>query len=218
MAFTNFQSKEIHCKVIYFGASGSGKTENLRSIFNQTSAEIKSGLLELHEQDGSTRFFDFLPLSIGQLGEFHVKIHLFTLPISSLYESTASVILRGVDGIIFVADSRVECLVENAQALKECRKILQDAGYNVNDLAKVIQYNKRDLQGILPVAILRQELNPSGITDIEVSASANFGTVECLEMLARQIMDKLELSRKQSRSPSTDHNGYSDDNSDSLSN
>lgn len=201
MAFTNFQTKEIHCKVIYFGPRGSGKTENLRSVFNQTSAEIKSGLLELQESDGSTRYFDFLPLSIGQLGDFQIRMHLFTLPVSSLYHSTSSIILRGVDGFVFVADSRVESLVDNVNALKSCRRILQDEGYNLGDLAKVIQYNKRDLQGILPVPLLKQELNPMGDADMEASATANFGTVECLESIARQIMDKLETSRRHPAAP-----------------
>jgi signal recognition particle receptor subunit beta len=220
VAFTNFETKEIHCKVIYFGSSGSGKTENLRSVFHQTSAEIKSGLLELQEQDGSTRYFDFLPLSIGQLGDFQIRMHLFTLPVSTLYHSTSSIILRGVDGFVFVADSRVESLVDNVNALKSCRKILQDEGYNINDLATVIQYNKRDLQGVLPVALLRKELNALGDLDMEASATANFGTVECLESIARQIMSKLETSRKHPTASgfNTPFNSRSDhDDTDSLS-
>lgn len=217
MAFTNFETKEIHCKVIYFGPTASGKTENLRSIFNQTSVEIKSGLLELQEEDGSTRYFDFLPLSIGQLGDFHIKMHLFTLPISSLYHSTNSVILRGVDGFVFVADSRVECLIDNVKALKKCRRALQEEGYNVQDLPRVIQYNKRDLDGILPVSLLRRELNPTGGADVEASAATNKGTIECLESLAQQIMEKLEDSRRHPASISR-NDGVTDDNVDSLSN
>ena len=210
MAFTNFETKEIHCKVIYFGASGSGKTENLRSIFNQTSVDIKSGLLELHEQDGSTRYFDFLPLSIGQLGDFHIKLHLFTLPVSSLYHSTASVILRGVDGFVFVVDSRVESLVDNVKALNKCRKILQDEGYNVADIPRVIQYNKRDLPEILPISLLRPELNPTGSPEIEASATSNLGTVECLESIANQIMDRLEHSRKHRLTEEDSHHAHTD--------
>jgi mutual gliding-motility protein MglA len=196
VAFTNFESKDIHCKVIYFGPTASGKSENLRSVFNQTSAEIKSGLLELHQDDGSTRYFDFLPLSVGQLGDFHVKLHLFTLPVSSLYQSTSSVILRGVDGFVFVADSRVECMMDNVKALNSCRKILQDEGYNVADLPRVIQYNKRDLPEIFSVELMRKELNPSGYPDIEASAISNLGVMESLESIARQVMDKLEQGQK----------------------
>lgn len=213
MAFTNFETKDIHCKVIYFGPSSSGKSENLRSIFNQTSAEIRSGLLELQQEDGSTRYFDFLPLSIGQLGDFHVKMHLFTLPVSSLFQSTASVILRGVDGFVFVADSRMESLIENTKAMTKCRRLLQDEGYNVAQLPRVIQYNKRDLDGILPIDILRQELNPAGYPDFEASAAQNVGVMECLESVARQIMDKLE----QGHQAVTPKSGQNYGNSDPLS-
>ena len=209
MAFTNFETKDIHCKIVYFGPAGSGKTENLRSIFNQTSAEIKSGLLELHQEDSSTRYFDFLPLSIGQLGEFHVKMHLFTLPISSLYQSTASVILRGLDGFVFVADSRADCLVSNINALNKCRKILLDEGYNVADLPRVIQYNKRDLTDIFPIEILRHELNPSGYPDVEASAINHIGITESLEAIARQIMDKLEHGQQHLTSKGKNY-GHSD--------
>jgi signal recognition particle receptor subunit beta len=212
VAFTNFDTKDIHCKVIYFGPSAAGKSENLRSVFKQTSAEVRSGLLELQQDDGSTRYFDFLPLSIGQLGDFHVKMHLFTLPTSSLYESTASVILRGVDGFVFVADSRVESLIDNSEAMNQCRRLLQDEGYNVADLPRAIQYNKRDLNDILPIDVLRQELNSAGYPDFEAVATQNVGVMECLESLARQIMDKLDQGR-QAMAPMGQNHG----NTDSLS-
>jgi signal recognition particle receptor subunit beta len=205
MAFTNFETKEIHCKIVYFGPKGSGKTENLRSIFTQTSHEIKSGLLELKQDDSSTRYFDFLPLSLGELGDFHIKMHLFTLPVSSLYESTASVILRGLDGFVFVADSRADCFVRNIEALNKCKKILMSEGYNVADLPRVIQYNKRDLPDIFPVEILRQQLNPSGYPDIESSATKHLGITESLEAIAQQIMNKLDQSKQRQTSRGSDH-------------
>jgi signal recognition particle receptor subunit beta len=201
VAFTNFETKDIHCKVIYFGPTAAGKTENLKSIFNQTSAEIKSGLLELHQDDGSTRYFDFLPLSVGELGAFHVKLHLFTLPVSTLYESTSSVILRGVDGVVFIADSRAECLVDNIKALSQCRKTLQDEGYNVADIPFVIQYNKRDMSGIMPVDILRQELNGAGHPEVEASAIRGLGTIESLEAIIRQVFERLEKGQDQMNLP-----------------
>jgi signal recognition particle receptor subunit beta len=212
VAFTNFETKDIHCKVIYFGPTSAGKTENLKSIFNQTSAEIKSGLLELQQDDGSTRYFDFLPLSVGQLGDFHVKLHLFTLPVSSLYESTSSVILRGVDGVVFIADSRAECLVDNIKALGQCRKTLQDEGYNVADIPFVIQYNKRDMTGIIPVEILRHELNGAGHPEIEASAIRGLGTIESLEAIIRQVFERLGKGQEQMNLP-----GAPRGNTDSLS-
>src|SRR5689334_9361348 len=113
MAFTNFDTKEINCKIIYFGSRGAGKTENMRSILANTSMEVKSGLLELDEGSGPTRFFDFLPISLGHVKDFHLKLHLFTLPANPLYESVSSVILKGVDGFVYIADSRVEAMADN---------------------------------------------------------------------------------------------------------
>lgn len=194
MAFTNFDTKEIHCKVIYFGAPRSGKTANLRSIFNATSAEIQSGLLELQDDGGSTRFFDFLPLSLGQVRDFELRLHVFTVPMNALYQSVPSVILRGVDGFVFVADSRVECMADNAAYLRKCRSLLLDEGYNVSDLPRVIQYNKRDLPGIMPVDIMRQEFNPSGLPDFEAVATSGGGVLETLEGLAHLLVQRLEHS------------------------
>ena len=194
MAFTNFETKEIHCKVIYFGCEHSGKTANLRSIFNSTSAEIQSGLLELHDDSGTTSYFDFLPLSMGQFKSFHLKVHLFTLPLNSLYETIPTVILKGVDGFVFVADSRIECLADNANHLSKCKKLLLDNGYSAGQIPKVIQYNKRDMPGIMPVEILRQELNPGGAPDFESVAIKGIGVIETLEGLAKLMTDKLENS------------------------
>ena len=132
-------------------------------------------------------------------------MHLFTLPVSSLYESTASVILRGLDGFVFVADSRADCIVRNINALNKCKKILLAEGYNVADLPRVVQYNKRDLPDIFPIEILRQQLNPSGYPDVEASATNNLGITESLEAIAQQIMDKLEQGKHQQTSKGGDH-------------
>jgi signal recognition particle receptor subunit beta len=196
MAFTNFESKEIHCKVIYFGAPSCGKTSNLRSIFRATSAEVQSGLLELQEEGSTTSYFDFLPLSLGRFKDFHLKLHLFTLPMNSLYQTVPSVILKGVDGIVFVADSRVESLAENFEYLQLCKKILMDEGYNFAELPRVFQYNKRDLPGAVSVSILRQELNPSSVPDFESIATKGDGVVETLEGLARLMTSRLEETPK----------------------
>lgn len=185
MAFTNFESKEIHCKVLYFGAPGSGKTANLKSIFTATSTEVQAGLLELQDDGGTTPYFDFLPLSLGRVRDFHLKLHLYTLPMNSLFQTVSSVILKGVDGFVFVADSRVESLADNAEYLKRCRKILIDEGFNIAELPRVIQYNKRDLPGIVSIDILRQELNPSGAPDFEAVANKGQGVIETLEGLAQ---------------------------------
>ncbi len=192
MAFTNFETKEIHCKVLYFGCPASGKTANLRSIFSATSSEVQAGLLELQDEGGSTCYFDFLPLSLGHIRDFQLRLHLFTLPLNSLYQTVPSVILKGIDGYIFVADSRIESMPDNIDSLNQCRKILTDEGYSTADLPKVFQYNKRDLPGTLSVEIMRQELNPAGVPDFESVATKGIGVLESLESLARLMTERME--------------------------
>ncbi len=191
MAFTNFDTKEINCKVLYLGPRGAGKTENLRSIYKSTSAEVRSGLLELEDAAGPTRFFDFLPISLGHVRDFHIKLHLYTLPTNSLYDSVASVILKGVDGFVYVADSRVEAMADNVESLQAARKLLAEEGLNVADMPRVVQYNKRDLPDVLPLEILRQELNPGGVPDQKAVASQSVGTMETLQAMAKLILRKL---------------------------
>ena len=191
MAFTNFETKEINCKIIYFGPRGAGKTENLRSIYKNSSPDARNGLIELDEGQGATRFFDFLPLSMGQIRDFHLKLHLFTLPANPLYESVQSVILKGVDGFVFVADSRVEAMADNVEGMSAARRILAAQGYNVSDMPRVIQYNKRDLGDVLPLELLRQELNPGQLPDQKAVASQSIGTMETLQAMAKLVLKKI---------------------------
>lgn len=191
MAFTNFDTKEINCKVIYCGPRTAGKTENLRSIFKSTATEVRSGLLELDQADGPTRYFDFLPISLGHVRDFHLKLHLFTLPTNPLYESVSTVILKGVDGFIFVADSRVEAMADNVETMMSVRRMLTDEGYNVNDLPRVIQYNKRDLADLIPVEVMRAELNPGNAPDHKAIATQGIGTMESLQSMAKLVLRKI---------------------------
>ena len=191
MAFTNFDTKEIHCKVIYFGPRGAGKTANLCSLFRQTSADLRSGLLELEEEGGSTQYFDFLPISLGHVNAFHLKLHLFTMPVNSLYDSVPTVFLKGVDGFVFVADSRIEAMIDNVDSLAAARRLLTEAGYNMADMPRVIQYNKRDLKELMPLEILRQELNPNQFADQDAVAIQSVGTMETLQAMTKQILKKI---------------------------
>ena len=195
MAFTNFDTREINCKVIYFGPPGAGKTANLRSIFANTSSEVRAGLLEVGgEDDGASRFFDFLPISLGHIKDFHLKLHLFTVPSNSLYQSVSSVILKGVDGFVFVADSRIESLADNIDHYFQVRRMLTESGYNIADLPRVFQYNKRDLGEATPVDILRNELNPSRLPEQEAVAIKSLGTMETLQAMAKQVIKRLANS------------------------
>jgi mutual gliding-motility protein MglA len=191
MAFTNFDTKEINCKIVYFGPRGAGKTENLRSVYKNTAKEAPGGLIELEETRGGTKFFDFLPVSLGQVKDFHLKLHLFTLPTNPLYESVNSVILKGLDGIVFVADSRVEFMADNIQSLAETRRILATEGYNYAELPRVIQYNKRDLQDLVPLDVLRHELNPGNLPDQKAVARDSIGTMETLQAMSKLVLKKI---------------------------
>jgi signal recognition particle receptor subunit beta len=191
MAFTNLDSKEINCKIIYFGPEGAGKTENLRAIYKQTSPDGSGGMLEFEDATGPTKFFDFLPVSLGHYREFHIKLHLFTLPANTLYESVRSLILKGVDGFVFVADARLECMAQNVSSLDETQRLLLNEGYQIGDLAAVIQYNKTDLPDLIPTEILRRDLNPTGLPDHEAVAKNMIGTLETLNLLGQQVLKKI---------------------------
>lgn len=190
MAFTNFDTKEINCKVVYFGPSGAGKTTNLRSVFLKTSPEIKTGLFGMEESQAA-QFFEFLPVSLGQVRDYHLKFHLFTIPNRALYESLASVVVKGIDGFVYVNDARVDAMADNIRGLAEVKRFLADEGFNVADLPRVIQYNKVDLEDAVPVDILRQELNPAGLADMEAVATQSIGTLETLHTMSKLILSQL---------------------------
>ncbi len=191
MAFTNFDTKEINCKVIYFGPEGSGKTANLKSILKNTSEEVKSGLLEFNEDKTALKFFDFLPVSLGHVKDFHLKLHLFALPKSRLYETVNSVILKGVDGFVYVADSAIDRMSDNVDSFLMMRKILSEEGYNFSELPRVMQYNKRDLADVVPLEVLQKELNSQKSPEQEAVAIDSVGTMETLQLMAKQVIKKL---------------------------
>jgi signal recognition particle receptor subunit beta len=193
MAFTNFETREIHCKVVYFGPGGAGKTINLKSIYSTTATELKSGMVDMTGPGGPTPFFDFLPVSIGTIKNHHVKLHLYTMPSHPLYETLLHTMLKGVDAFVFVADSRMEAMADNLDAMTNVRHLLTDHGYSFPDVPRVIQYNKRDMEQLMPVDILREELNPAGFPDHEAIATRSIGTLETLQSVARQIVSTLSI-------------------------
>ncbi len=191
MAFTNYDTKEINCKILYLGPQSAGKLTNFRSIYSATASEVKGGLLELDTRDGDLRFFSFLPISIGHIRDFHLKLHLFTLPHSKVYETVPSVILKGIDGYVFVADSRVEKMAENIESLADTKRLLAQEGLNAEDLPRVFQYNKRDLPDIVPTLIMKKELNLGNAPDHEAIATRSIGTLETLQSMAKLVIKKL---------------------------
>lgn len=192
MAFTNFDTKEINCKILYLGSSGSGKTCNLQKILEMTSPEVKSGLLELRQNKRTAQgLFEFLPISLGYVKDFHLKLHLYTLPQNSLYETVPSVILKGIDGFVFVADSTIEKLGTNIAALEEAKRILSSEGILPSNVPAVMQYNKRDLPAITPIEVLRSELNTARIPEVEASANKGEGVMETLKLVSQQVLKNI---------------------------
>lgn len=193
MAFTNFETREIHCKVLYFGPASAGKTLNLKSIYSSTAGETKAGMVDMTGNAGPTPFFDFLPVSLGKVKEFHVKLHLYTMPVHTLYETLQHTLMKGLDAFVFVADSRIEAMADNLESMAHVRRLLGEHGYSISDMPRVIQYNKRDMQQIMPVDVMREELNSGGFPDHEAVAIRSTGTLETLQSVAKQIIKTLSI-------------------------
>ncbi len=191
MAFTNLDAKEINCKVAYFGAPQAGKTQNLRAIYSKISTEMKAGLVELSAEVPQNKYFDFLPLSLGQVYGYHLKMHLFSIPLTTPYRTLQNLILKGLDGAVFVVDSRVERVMENIDAFLEFKNLLKTNGFNLGDLPLIVQYNKRDLPGCVPLDILRSEFKVTSSSELEAIATEALGTMETLKALTKKIILKM---------------------------
>lgn len=192
MAFTNFQTKEINCKIVYFGPSGAGKRTNLRSILKNTSADLQNDLFELDQSGSEEKYFSFLPLSIGKVNGFNLNLHLFTLPEKKSFETVGQVILKGIDGYVFVADSQIESLADNIESLREAKRLLVNQGSKPSNMPVVFQYNKRDSKTAVPLEILKKELNPKHAPEFDAVAINSQGTLETLQAVAQQIVDQLQ--------------------------
>lgn len=145
MSFINYSAKEINCKIVFYGPGLCGKTTNLQFIFKKTNPDSKGKMISLATESERTLFFDFLPLSLGTVKGFKVRFHLYTVPGQVFYDASRKLILKGVDGVVFVADSQMERMEANSESLDNLRKNLQEQGYNLDAIPFVIQYNKRDL-------------------------------------------------------------------------
>lgn len=191
MSFINYNAKEIHCKLVYYGPSLSGKTTNLQWVFEKTNEDGRSDLIELPSDQERTLFFDFLPMDVGTIRGFKTRFHLYTVPGQVVYDASRRLILKGLDGIIFVADSQAERLDENVQSMQNLEKNLELQGYDIRSIPMAIQYNKRDLPNALPVAQLRNALNKYNAPDFEGSAREGKGVFEALKTTSKSIVNLL---------------------------
>ncbi len=191
MSFINYNAKEIHCKVVYYGPSLSGKTTNLQWVYEKTQGNDNSELIELPSDQERTLFFDFLPMDVGEIRGFKTRFHLYTVPGQVVYDASRRLILKGLDGVIFVADSQAERLEENLKSMENLEKNLELQGYDLKTLPMAIQYNKRDLPNALPIAELRNALNKYNSPDFEGSAREGKGVFEALKTTSRSIITML---------------------------
>lgn len=192
MSFVNYNSKEINCKIVYFGPAMSGKTTNLQYIYSQTHPEGKGRMISLQTDTERTLFFDFLPLALGTLRGFKIRFHLYTVPGQSYYDASRKLILRGVDGIVFVSDSSVTRMEANLESFSTLRENLEEQGYEIESIPLVFQYNKRDLPNVCPVPEMAKVLNPRGLPAYEAVASNGMGVLETLKGLSKLILKDLK--------------------------
>jgi mutual gliding-motility protein MglA len=160
MSFINYSSREINCKIVYYGPGLCGKTTNLQYIYNKTNPEAKGKMISLATETERTLFFDFLPLSLGEIRGFKTRFHLYTVPGQVYYNASRKLILKGVDGIVFVGDSQVERMEANQEAMQNLYDNMAEYGYDLTAMPFVIQYNKRDLPNASPIRELQSSLNP----------------------------------------------------------
>src|SRR5512142_1027566 len=175
MSFINYSSREINCKLVYYGPGLGGKTTNLQFIYARTSPEAKGKMISLATETERTLFFDFLPLSLGEIRGFKTRFHLYTVPGQVFYDASRKLILKGVDGVVFVVDSQIQRMEANIESLDNLRMNLTEQGYNLDKLPYVVQYNKRDLPNVAPVDQLRELLNPTKVPDFDAVATTGLG-------------------------------------------
>lgn len=192
MSFINYSSREINCKVVYYGPGLCGKTTNLQVIYRKTRPEAKGKMITLATETERTLFFDFLPLALGDIKGFKTRFHLYTVPGQIFYDASRKLILKGVDGIVFVADSQVERMDANIESFDNMKINLEEQGYSLDQIPYVIQYNKRDLPNVVPVAELKKVLNVDGVPDFESVASDGTGVFETLKAIVKLILIELK--------------------------
>lgn len=195
MSFINYASREINCKIVYYGPGLCGKTTNLQFVYNKTAQEAKGKMISLATETERTLFFDFLPLALGEIKGFKTRFHLYTVPGQVFYDASRKLILKGVDGVVFVADSQEERMDANIESLDNLGINLQEQGYDLSKLPFVIQYNKRDLPNLVSVEELRSELNPTKVPDFEACATTGEGVFETLKAIAKLILIDLKKGK-----------------------
>ncbi len=191
MSFINFAAREINCKLVYYGPGLGGKTANLQWIYDNANPSQKGKMISLATETDRTLFFDFLPLDLGTVRGFKTRFHLYTVPGQVFYDASRKLILKGVDGVVFVADSQEERMEANQETLENLQNNLAEHGYDFKTIPYTLQLNKRDLPNILPADVLTKELQLKGEPVVESVAIKGIGVFETLREVAKQVLAEL---------------------------
>ena len=191
MTFINYASREINCKIVYYGPGLCGKTTTLQYIYEKTNPHAKGKLISLATETDRTLFFDFLPLELGTVRGFKTRFHLYTVPGQVFYDASRKLILKGVDGVIFVADSQNERMDANVEAIENLQGNLKAQGYDLMTIPYVLQLNKRDLPNVAPADQMTQLLRKKGEPVFEAVASKGVGVFETLKGVAKLVLQEL---------------------------
>ncbi len=196
MSFVNYSSREINCKIVYYGPGLCGKTTNLQYIHKRMDPESRGKMISLATETERTLFFDFLPLSMGEVRGFKTRFHLYTVPGQVFYDASRRLILRGVDGVVFCADSQLTRMDANVESLENLRINLREQGYDPERIPLVMQYNKRDVNGVASVSELHALLNYRNVPEFEASALTGVGVFETLKSIIKLVLIDLKKGGK----------------------
>jgi signal recognition particle receptor subunit beta len=191
LTFINYASREINCKIVYYGPGLGGKTTNLQYIYDSTAQQAKGKLISLATETDRTLFFDFLPLDLGTVRGFKTRFHLYTVPGQVFYDASRKLILKGVDGVVFVADSQRDRMDANVESLYNLEDNLRQHGYDLMKVPYVVQFNKRDLPTAVSYDELRKELLKKDEPIFEAVASRGVGVFDTLKAVAKQVLMEL---------------------------
>jgi len=197
MSFINYSSREINCKIVFYGPGLCGKTTNLQFIYNRMNPEARGKMISLATETERTLFFDFLPLSLGEIRGIKTRFHLYTVPGQVFYDASRRLILRGVDGVVFCADSQLTRVDANEESMENLRVNLREQGYDPDRLPLVIQYNKRDLPNVASLAELHALLNRRNVPEFEASATTGVGVFETLKTVIKLVLIDLKRGGRQ---------------------
>jgi len=191
MSMINYASREINCKIVYYGTGLGGKTTNLEYIYSRVSPDTKGKMISLATETERTLFFDFLPIDLGEVRGFKTRFHLYTVPGQVYYNASRRLILKGVDGLVFVADSQATRAEANIESMHNLYDNLETYGYDLETIPFAIQYNKRDMPNVLSPEELRAQINPVGVPDFEGMAIEGKGVFETLSCVSKLVIKAL---------------------------